>query len=519
VVLTAPSNFRVFGEGQEPFRWLEGTSEPPKECIFEGVPGCGKTRIWAEWIKHVCIRYPRSKGLVLRDTRVSLSDSFLPIWEEEVLGPTHPAVLGGPSRERREHYKHPALGGEVFLGGMDHPTKLFSTQYDWIYFNECQETSVDKWELLNRALRPRGLIVGEDDSLRLPFRLLCGDCNPADRYHWANRRMIAGKCKRLVGRFWDNPMYYDHAIGEWTDHGREYLDRLRKSLTGPRLRRLYYGEWYSAAGQVLADYDEALHVVEGRIDTTFGENGVVEIAGEEPRDIQWYLGAQDIGHAAPGVAGVWAFDTEDRAYRAAEVYWTGWNHEEWADVWAFLWEKFPFRQVVCDHDKAFISSLNNRLRKSAGLTGMAKPAAKTRSKGEEKAGIDDIRGRLKRREDGTFGMYLLKDAFPLGKDPSLVDADLPACLEHEIPAWTFLSARDGEQVRPDRADDPDPMCVDHAIDQTRYAMRFARDRTRGRREEYWPFPKGGVNDQLGLNAFFRKHGMHRAAAVRRSKAW
>lgn len=486
--------YHAYGEGARMFGWLDGSIKPPREAIFEGVAGCGKTRMIGEWIKALCGTFPNSKGLVIRETRVSLNDSFLAIWEEEVLGPGHPAVLGGATREHRDRYHHPALGGEVILGGMDRPTKLFSTQYDWVYFNECQETQKGKWESLHRALGRRR---------SMPFSILLGDCNPEDEYHWANRRMIAGVCDRIIGRFWDNPLFYNHERGEWTEQGMDYLQRLKNNLSGVRLQRLFYGKWVSASGQVWENYDAQVHVIKGKFYKESGRYYIDVPDQDEPIELTWFLGGQDMGHTAPGCAMVAGFDRDGRMYILSEIYWTRQDHEWWAERWAELYQKYPVKAIVCDHDKAFIASLNKRLEKVSGIPSIARPAEKNRAAGDvEMAGIDDVRVRFKQRPDGTCGLYILENTLEYGRDSTLVMEEKPTCLREEIPSYVYCEIEEGKKIK----DQPDPACADHACDTLRYMCRWAGDKSLGRREPKLFFPRGSVNDQLGLNKWLRRHG-------------
>lgn len=446
--------YHAHGDGAQMFGWINGSVKPPLEALVEGGAGTGKTRMIGQWIKAMCNAYPHSKGLVLRETRVSLNDSFLDIWENEVLGHDHPAVLNGPGFQNRQRYSHPQLGGEVVLGGFDNPTKLFSSQYNWIYFNEAQETTKDKWESLHRALRRPGT----------PFRILLADCNPEHEEHFLNVRCNKGTCHRIVTRLWDNPRWYDHEKQTWRPEGKEYAHRMKTGTSGVRLQRLYYSKWITAQGAVWENYDPAIHRITGRI-----EGHTLHVVGwEKPIELKWFLGSHDIGHNAPGCFQCWGIDGENRMYRIVEIYRTKWDHDEWARAIEEVYKEFPMRAVLCDHDPAFIRNLNKRLCNERRINAVAREWTKTRSPGEEKAGIDLVRVRLKARADGTRGMYFLRDANRY-RDEDLVNDELPWCTEMEIPAYTYPVREDGKPIK----DEPEPGCVDHGCDATRGAATFA----------------------------------------------
>lgn len=494
------------------FRWISGDQVAPREFMYAGVAGCGKTRTAAEWLKLLCLVFPGSKWLLLRQTRVSLNESFLDIWEDEVLGPDHPSVLGGPKKESRRHYDFPPqkalsqivvcrrcweeegdryhphtvwlnpacqalvrrylcqvcggemevyddLGGQitlrtsrVVLGGMDAPRKLFSTQYNGWFWNEMQEGAEEDWESLHRAARRQGT----------PFRIGGGDCNPEHQEHWARKRADDGPLHELVGKFQDNPTIT-----------RDYILRLKENLSGVRYKRLFLGLWVAAEGQVWENWDPSVHLLSGdlqRDDTSYW----LKIGAEPYRELLWFIGGQDIGHEQPGCAQVWGFDADKRAYRVAEVYRTKWDHDQWASAWERLYSEFPMVKIVCDHDQAFIHSLNERLGPYHGrhLPSLAVPWKKTRQKGEEKTGIDIVRVLLRKREDGTRGLYMLRDCFPYGKDPLLREKRMPLCTEEEIPAYVYPVLTAGERYK----EEPLPECPDHGCDTMRGVMSYVFDK-------------------------------------------
>ena len=489
--LTRDRRVKLYGEGSRLFDWLHGREPAPDEVLFEGVTGCGKSRLLCEWVKAACTLYPKSKGIIIRETRVSLNDSVLEIWESEVLGMLHPAVQG-PGRAHRRDYQHDQLGGRVALGGYDKPLSLFSTQWDWVWFNEVQETTKEKWELLSRAMRQWMSDAADAESGMPCSGIIIGDCNPDTKFHWANQRFPArsnvierhedGGRIRLIGRFWDNPKIYDHEEKRWTPKGQQYLAKLRRNLSGVRKRRLFQGEWVAAEGAVWEDFDTEVHVVQAALGKDTEEGYVIRpitASGQpwkrpngEPWEfrIKWFFGSQDIGHTEPGVAQVWGLDTDGRMWMVAEVYKTQHDHDEWADFWVKMDDEFPLQAIVTDHDKAFIDNLNKRIgpRRNRGLKEIVRKCSKERDQGE-KTGIDQVRVRLKQRADGTRGIYFLADALKFGEDLELVDAAQPTRTIQELPAYVYRLKEDGKPYK----EEPDPSCVDHGCDALRYAADFA----------------------------------------------
>lgn len=212
---------------------------PDDEVLIEGPAGTGKTRAVLEKINWYCDAHPGVRVLIVRDTRVSLTESVLVTWESKVLWPGHPALRGDASRANRHSYIYDN-GSEVIVGGLDKPDRIMSTEYDLVYVAEATEAKEEAWEkLLTRLRNGKG-----------PYHQAIADCNPGPPGHWLNRRAGDGRMVRLLSRHHDNPSVT-----------AEYLARLAK-LTGHRRARLFEGRWVAAEGSVYgADFSRSSHVV------------------------------------------------------------------------------------------------------------------------------------------------------------------------------------------------------------------------------------------------------------------
>jgi len=190
-----------------------------KEIIVVGPAGTGKSLAILAKLHDLALTYPGFRGLILRQTRDSLTDSGLVTFEEKVLPPDSP-VGRGPKRKQRHAYHYPN-GSTITVGGVaDKPTRLFSTEYDVIYVQECNEISEDAWESLTRALR----------NNRMPYQQIIGDMNPTHEMHWCHRRCDEGQTRELLSQHRDNPGLT-----------AEYLNTLSR-MTGSRRERLFEGK-------------------------------------------------------------------------------------------------------------------------------------------------------------------------------------------------------------------------------------------------------------------------------------
>lgn len=462
VDLFAPDRhiYRCYGGGSALFRWLKKPEEMPEEVLLCGPAGTGKTRQVCEFAVSVCGEYPESKILMVRKTRASMNESILACLEDHVLGPDHPAVQGA-TRAHREKYSHPSLGGEIVLGGLDNEKKIFSTEYNLVIINEAVELTLSDWESLHRALRrPMGF----------PAYAIVADTNPASPGHFLRKRSQSGITHLIESRLSDNPIFYDHARKEWTPRGLKYAHKMGHNMSGVRRKRLFLGLWAGSEGMVWENYNADIHLITARLEQEDATGAwQLHIQGrEDPVHLKWFCGGQDVGHTAAGVAHVFGFDSDGRAYRVAEVMHTGKDHEWWAGQWVTLTEKFGLRAIACDHDKALISALNRRLGEK-GMSMIARPAWKHRGAGSEKAGIDVVRVGFKVKEDGLPSIFIVRDSRIHPADPALVENGYPTTWDEEIEGFVY-PPDDGE--KPNR-DIPDPRCKKDACDSARYALSWA----------------------------------------------
>jgi len=392
--------------------------------VLSGAAGTGKSRAVGEYLNFLCEEYPGIRVCVARKTLVSLRESFQVTFEERVLLPDSP-LHNGPSRQHRTGYSYPNQS-YIALHGFDNLTRLFSTEYDVCYVQECTEISEHDWASLLRSIR----------NNRLPWQQLLGDCNPDSSEHWLRKRMDAGTTRELVSYHADNPSITD-----------EYIEGLR-TLPEPLRSRLYLGKWVQAEGAVLPDFSMERH-------------GCVM---PDLSDIRWTFGAVDWGYTAPGVALVVGVTKSGKLYRLAEIYRRGELLDWWCDRIYDLTREFDCVTWVCDPARPdAISSVNKRF----GLT----------NRGMMARGADN-----KRASSGPgdlSGIDLLKEGFAKDRiafvrdanrftDQGLVKARLPHNSETELPNIVYVKT-DGKANR----EHVDPRVPDHAFDAWRYAASYA----------------------------------------------
>lgn len=491
--------YRAYGAVRQLYRirkWPRGMYQ----ILLEGPAGTGKTRGLCEWVNWMCEEFAGIRVLFLRRTKESLAESVLDTWENHVLGgAAHPAVVGTAGVHHRQYYTYPN-GSHIVLGGMKDKTqaeKTFSTQYDIIVFFESREiASVDNWQWLARANR----------NWKMPWQIRIADTNPGAEFHWLNKyfptaeeggafrfipkkyheappftvtcdeRHISvipkpeelevgddGKIKldcpqcgeparggsvfRLLSRFQDNPVWYDHDRKTWTPDGLEYVEGNLALLEGAPRANLYEGRWAAEEGVIYEGWDGTKHVIDPE---------------DQPREYKWYLGAFDQGFRHPAVLQVWGV-VDDSMWLIYELYRTGMNIDDWAREVLEVHKKYPLGALVCDHDPDYVNKFNDMLGEARGRDGerIARNANKNRN-----VGIEVMRWALSQRDNGPR-LHVVR-GYGAGKDPVRVAKMKPASFEEEIGQYIWKVTEQGQPSR----EEPDPTCADHAMDAARYAAMY-----------------------------------------------
>lgn len=467
------------------------------QILLEGPAGTGKTRGLLEWVHWMCDLYPGIRVLFLRHTKDSLAESVLDIWENHTLWPGHPCITGTAQATHRQSYTFPN-SSHIVLGGMrdkQQIEKTFSTQFDIIiYYEARQAPGINTWQWLARGNR----------SWKMPWQLRIADTNPGSEFHWLNQyfpkpevggcyRRIPKRFKydppftvtcserhvtviprprdlqldehghltlpcpecgaksqganmfRLMSKFQDNPVYWDHDNDCYTPDGQEYIEGNLALLTGAPYANLYQGRWASEEGVIYEDWDSDVHMV------------------DEVPECSWYFGAFDKGLRHPGCLQVWGV-IDDSMWLVQEFYRTEQNIDWWASTAAQAQKDWKLQAIPCDpSEPEYIDRFNSQMGEQLGRDG---ERIARKANNALLTGIDSVRYGLSQR-DGGPRIHVARGALR-GKDPARVARMKPACLQEEIGSYIWAVSQDGKPNR----EVPDPTCADHAMDCMRYASMF-----------------------------------------------
>lgn len=400
--------------------------------LLEGPAGTGKSLGVLQKIHYCSLKYPGSRILCLRKTRVSIRQSLRITWENVV----RPHLNGVRFNKDDSEYRYPN-GSIVAMGGLDKATKLMSSEWDIVFIQEATEVTEQDVENVSTRLRYGNM----------PYQQLIMDCNPDKEKHFLNRRAAEGAYLRLISRHEDNPTLWDDKTQQWTERGSRYIARL-DSLHGVRYLRLRKGKWASAEGMVYEEWNAQQHVI-------------------DPHN--WFPGwkfywSVDFGYTHPFVAQLWAVDNGGTLILYREIYRTQTLVEDHARAMLEMESDLHVQPlaVVCDHDAEGRATLERYLERET------KPAHKA-----IREGIQAVQARLRpRMEDGAaIGRPRLQIMnYPVETDPNLNDPNtgksVPTCTIDEIEGYVWSTSDNAK-----RGEEP----VDrdnHGLDAMRYMVCY-----------------------------------------------
>lgn len=405
-----------------------------REVLLSGPAGTGKSRLWLEKLHYCADKYPHMRGIIVRKTRQSITQTAMVTYEQKVLPE---GWLGNliHFRTQEQEYRYPN-GSILAVGGIDKPSKIMSSEWDFIYVMEATELSDDDLESLTTRLR-NGV---------MPYQQLGLDCNPGPPTHWLKQRCDRGVTLMLESRHEDNPSVTP-----------EYLATL-DALTGVRYLRLRKGIWAAAEGLVYEEWNPAIHKVT-RAQLT--ARGVLAEDGTLNRSVvKRVLAASDFGWTNPGTLQVYALDGDGRVYLVYEVYQTQRTIDWWIGKARNIHERFGFECLICDPaEPSYIEQYRkSRINAVAAINDIA-------------PGIDALKSRLRVAGDGRPRFFVYEHALA-ERDDTRVEAHQPYCFEQEILEYVWPKSKDGQPVK------EVPVKInDHAMDTARYFCRYLADPT------------------------------------------
>lgn len=422
------------------------------EVVLSGPAETGKTRVALEKLDALLWKYPGAQAAMVRKQYSDMPGSCIQTYEKKVLGAWNPELnrdKGGFDQaltpvtkyggEKPQFYDYPN-GSRIWIGGLDKPGKVLSSERDFIYVNQAEELELADWETLTTRATGR---AGNS-----PYAAVFGDCNPSGRTHWILERAREAKLSLFHSRHEDNPTLFDPLTSLITPQGKRTLATL-DNLTGVRLERLRYGRWVSAEGVIYDLYDPSIHLVDPL-----------------PLPPSWRrIRVIDFGLVHPFVCCWFAIDFDGRLYLYRQIYMTGRTVATHAKQIVELTGDEQIEATICDHDAEDRQTLQEN-----GIPNLA-------ARKDVLLGIGKVQDRLKKQIDGRPRLFIFRDSL-VEVDQSLKLAHKPYAVEQEIDGYIWMdNAKKEQPVKQD----------DHGVDAIRYGCLYV--------DEYGPALPIPVDDE------------------------
>jgi phage terminase large subunit len=407
------------------------------EVIISGPAETGKTRTALEKLDALMWKYPGAQAIIVRKTYKSLKTSVLLTFERKVLGAWNPDTgtfdqrktpvqkLGG---EHAEGYLYPN-GSRIYLGGMDVPDKVLSSEWDVVYVNQAEELTLNDWEIITTRTTGR--------AGNMPYAQVMADCNPGAPTHWIRSRAEKGRLKLIESRHEDNPTLFNPTTRQITEQGIRSLSVL-DNLTGVRHLRLRLGKWAAAEGVIYEDFDREVHII-----------------NQFPVPPDWVrFRAIDFGYTNPFTCQWWTADPDGRLYLYREIYMSHRLVEDHArQINAFSQGERIFA-TIADHDAEDRATLERY-----GIPTIAAMKAVS-------LGIQAVQTRMRKAGDGKPRIFIMAGAL-VEADPLLLKDKKPVCTEQEIESYIWLPTKDGKPNKEEPKKEND-----HGMDPMRYLVCY-----------------------------------------------
>jgi PBSX family phage terminase large subunit len=399
------------------------------ELILSGPAETGKTFATVWRLHSLCRDNPNTQAVIIRKTLADIAPSVLQTYQKKILPLDESVVVKPYGGSHPEWFDYPN-GSRIWLGGMDKPGKVLSSERDLIYINQAEQLTLEDWETLTtRATGRAGNLRDEHGAV---WSQIFGDCNPGSPTHWIRQRERQGALTLLESRHEDNPRLFD-ADRALTPDGVVAMATL-DALTGVRKQRLRFGRWVQAEGVVYEEFSHAQHVID-----------------EMPRGWEHWrkFRVVDFGLQHPFVCMWFAVDGDGRMYRYRLMYMTGRTvRQHAADILRYSANDGYIETTVCDHDAEDRATLDEN-----GIPNIAANKAVLQ-------GIGKVQDRLRMQIDHRPRLFFLKNAL-VEVDQTLLEARKPVddISEFELYVW----ANNATKEQPVKE-------FDHGMDCTRYGV-------------------------------------------------
>lgn len=257
--------------------------------LFDGGSRSGKTVLICLWYVMRCIKYPGTRRLIARLTKMSCKDS---VWSQTLLDILNFDRFKGTHKAYEDKIKF-NNGSEIWQGGFDnklHEDHVLGQEWDDMWINEATDIKYDRFGKLKTRLNTDPIYKQKHNyEGHLIF-----DCNPKGTGHFLNKMFNKGinpstgkpldvEDNDELGRLWWHPSDNKDNLDP------KYFSSLSRS-DGLNRKRFWDGVWSDQVEHAVFRFDRKVNVTEERYKYQPGEETwcSLDFGVSDPTSIIWY---------------------------------------------------------------------------------------------------------------------------------------------------------------------------------------------------------------------------------------
>ncbi len=192
--------------------------------------------------------YPPARVILCREERAAMEQTMLVTMRDEILGPELHAALYN-TKDDGLVFPNRSV---ILYRGLDKPERIQGMRYGLAGCDQAEQLSEDQFTILDAGCTQVGM----------PWTQTMLAFNPDSPGHWAYLRYRPDEGDGP--RYWEDGKHFADVVHVKVNDGLEILspqqrDKLDR-MTGTWAQRLRWGKWIGFEGQVLDNFDPAIHV-------------------------------------------------------------------------------------------------------------------------------------------------------------------------------------------------------------------------------------------------------------------
>jgi len=237
----------VLNVGQSKFinaffdRHMNLKPDSPRECAFFGAVRCGKSYIYQLFVYLVCMLYPNTRVLYIRDTYDQLKDTVIKQFNDDF------SKYGGYTYKKADREAVFQNGSVIKFRAFDIDGRaVLSSEYEIIAL--CQAEDIPEDVFLMSLTRMSGLAI--------PHPIMLTEGNPANT--WSQSRYKDATQEQLSHL---NILFIEAGTNENESNlPKDYIEELRKNYPTVWFNRYVLGGWDQIDEMVFSEFRERIHI-------------------------------------------------------------------------------------------------------------------------------------------------------------------------------------------------------------------------------------------------------------------